>query len=165
LPTHGQDLTVLSLTQLAQLTRRKRETIRRRLDGFAPVRTNGRGRYYDSAGALEMIFVAETIDLSRERARLARAQAQAQELKNQETEGRLLDFDDVVQTWSMQITAAKSKLRAIPKTLVSRSALPKRYVRVVLRRIDEALAELGGDGVPPQRKRRVPARSATGVRS
>ena len=164
MPTHKINLTVLTLTQLGELVGRKPATVRRMLDGIEPIRTDGRSRFYESRPALERIFGSDTIDLSRERARLACAQAHAQELRNAESEGRLLDRDEVIETSSARIVAAKSKLRAIPKRLVSSGELPKCYARVMLRRVDEALTELAGDGVPPQRKRRRPARSATGAR-
>ena len=165
MPTHKSDLTVLTLTQLGQLVGRKPETIRRMLDGLEPIRTDGRSRFYESRPALERIFGTDTIDLSRERARLASAQAGAQELKNEETAGRLLDRDEVIQTWSQRIIAAKSKLRSIPKRL--RSRVPRftaSMARLVQQMIDEALDELAGDGIPPQRKRRRPAQSATRAR-
>ena len=148
MPTHKPDLTVLTLTQLSELVGRKHETVRRMLDGLKPIRTDGRSRFYESRPALERIFGTDTIDLSRERARLASAQAGAQELKNEETAGRLLDRDEVVKTWATRISAAKSKLRSIPKRL--RSMVPRftaSMAVMVQKMIDEALDELAVDGV------------------
>ena len=155
MPTHKGDLTILTLTQLSELVGRKPHTVRRRLDGLPPVRTNGRTRYYNSAAALELIYLTETADLSRERARLAKAQSFAQELKNQETEGRLLDRDEVIETSSARIVAAKSKLRAIPKKLRTRiPGFTVAMARMVLEQIDEALTELARDGLPARRNAR-----------
>ena len=68
-----------------------------------------------------------------------------------ELEGELLRYTDVVQTWTAQIVACKRRLRGIPKVMVSRGELPKLYAQPVLRRIDEALNDLAGDGVPRER--------------
>ena len=84
MPTHKPDLTRLSITQLAAMVKCKPHTMRRRLDGLEPKQTSGRSRLYDSADALERYFTGENLDLSRERARLAAAQAEKVEVDNLE---------------------------------------------------------------------------------
>jgi len=90
LPTHRCDRSVLRLSQLVDLTRRKPQTLRRKLDGLEPVRTDGRTRYYASADALARIYGSPEADLARESARLAAAQAAWVERENLLAVGRIL---------------------------------------------------------------------------
>lgn len=93
-------------------------------------------------------------DLAAERARLAQAQTRAQELKNAELEGRLVDRQAVIEVVTTRITAAKSKLRGIPKRAVRRiPGLTREMAQALLKMIDEVLNDLAGDTVPAARPR------------
>ena len=56
MPTHGPDLSRVSLSQLRTLTGRGERTIRKLLAGLEPVDEDGRTRWYDSGAALSRIF-------------------------------------------------------------------------------------------------------------
>ena len=61
-------------------------------------------------------------DYSREKARLAKEQADAQAMRNAATRREMLDAGEVVQRWSAIVSGARSALLAVPKRL--RDVLP-----------------------------------------
>lgn len=83
-------------------------------------------------------------NLTAERARLAREQADSQALKNSIARGEHLPASEVLRTWSETLRAARSRLLAVPSRL--RSALPH-LTTADVERIDRefrnALEELG----------------------
>lgn len=94
-------------------------------------------------------------DLVRERAKLAREQAEAVSLRNGERRGELIRREDVLSTWASHIGVVKSQLRAIPKRLViSVPGFTREMARPTLALIDDALNALAGDAVPRARRRR-----------
>lgn len=91
----------------------------------------------------------EELDLVTERARLAKEQADHQELKNAQLRGELLERSEVETTWARMILAAKERLRSIPATARVRIPGLTPAQAVTLRDlIDEALTELADDGTP-----------------
>lgn len=88
-----------------------------------------------------------------ERSRLDAANADLKELELALLRGELLRRADVRETWATQITAAKARLRAIPKRLaVSVPGFSRTMATVALKLIDEVLHELAGDGAPPSKR-------------
>lgn len=90
----------------------------------------------------------EPIDLALERARLARVQTEAGELKNAVMRRELVPARAVLEHWAQQTVATRTHLRAIPSQL--KGAIPHMTAdEVVLARklIDRALSELA-DGLP-----------------
>lgn len=154
MPTHKPDLSELSLGQLVQLTGSTHRTIKARLRGLKPIRTDGRTLFYDPQRALPMIFkVGNVIDLQEESARLKREQARGEAMKNAKASGSLLERDDVVETWSAKIAAAKRKLRAVAGQAQTRiPRVTRAMARELLKMIDEALDDLSGDGLPAGRR-------------
>lgn len=65
---------------------------------------------------------AQSIDYQVQKARLAKAQADAQEMKNAIANGELLKTEEAVQAWSEIVSGARSALLAVPKRL--RDLLP-----------------------------------------
>lgn len=87
------------------------------------------------------------VDLTAERARLAREQANHQELLIAKAKGELVPRDAVVLTLQRIVLAAREKLRAIPsraKTLIPK--LTRKDLARLLEMIDDALSELSEDG-------------------
>lgn len=113
MPTHKPDFGVLTVSQLAQLTGRKRETVRRKLEGLVPVREDGRACYYRARDALAAIFDSE-LDLTRERARLAREQSELTALRVEEARGGLIPLEDAEQAIVALLSGLRAQLLAIP---------------------------------------------------
>ena len=91
------------------------------------------------------------------RARKRAAEAGLRELELAERRGELLNRVDVRSTWETKITAAKLRLRALPKTAVTRLRLTREQGTGLAELIDELLRSLAGDGLPPKRRTRAPA--------
>ena len=64
----------------------------------------------------------DALDYGVQKARLAKAQADAQEMQNLEAMNKLLQLDDVVQRWSEVTAGVRAALLAVPKRL--RDSLP-----------------------------------------
>jgi hypothetical protein len=78
------------MTQIAELTGRARETIRKRLRGLKPVAKDGKTLWYAPREALPLLFGASGLDLSAERARLAKEQADGIAMRNAATRAELV---------------------------------------------------------------------------
>ena len=140
----------LSLNQLVRLTGRNYRTIKKRLEGLEPLREDGKSIFYDPKEALPLIYEVpdQADDLSDERARLAREQADAQALKNAEARGELVRAERVLTAWQKVAVALKEKLRALPARARRRiRKLTLKDVRVLRKLIAEALEELAEDGL------------------
>jgi phage terminase Nu1 subunit (DNA packaging protein) len=88
-----------------------------------------------------------------ERSRLDAARAELTELELAQRRGELLRRPDVEETWSSKITAAKGRMRAIPKRLaVLVPGFTRTMATATLKLIDEALHELAGDGAPAAKR-------------
>ena len=87
------------------------------------------------------------LDLTAERARLARELANKEELLVAKVKGELVPREAVVLTLQRIVLAAREKLRAIPsraKTLIPK--LTRKDLTRLLEMIDDALSELSEDG-------------------
>lgn len=103
-----------------------------------------------------------TLDLTNERARLAKAQADKTELEVAELHGEMVRVPEVTEAWSKHIAAARARLLALPSKAAARVAAPALLAETqeLLRGIvDEALNELAGDGLPERTRARI-ARAA-----
>ncbi len=141
----------MNLSEFVELTGRGYRTVRQRLSDLEPLRQSpGGGIYYDARAALSRIYeVPETDPLSAERARLAREQADAQELKNRQLEGELISrrrAEDLLQRLAI---SAKERLRAIPAMAPGKiPKLTKADVVKLRKMIDDALRELASSQLP-----------------
>ena len=87
----------------------------------------------------------QTLDLTAERARLAKEQADKTALENQEKRGRLVDIQPVRELWVRHISDAKMRLLSIPKKIAAPLANCKTVLQaeaVVEAAIYAALQEL-----------------------
>jgi hypothetical protein len=94
-----------------------------------------------------------SLDLNAERARLAKAQADHQEMRNAELGGRLLDVDTIAAELDRAFGAVRAKLLALPHRAapVVRPDDPARAFAVLTQVVGETMAELrrgGGGGTP-----------------
>ncbi len=89
-----------------------------------------------------------SLDLTAERAKLARAQTEATELKNAEARGSLIPADLVLEHWAGQHATVKAHLRAVPHQLkTEHPEVPVEHVEAVRKLIDQACAHYA-DGLP-----------------
>ena len=89
---------------------------------------------------------AASLDLTQERARLAREQADAQELKNQQSRGELVRADAVAAEWGDMIRLMRSNLLAVPARCRQRnSGFGLEETELIRREITEALEAISND--------------------
>lgn len=140
--THKADLSEVSQSQLAELTGFRRETIRRRLEGLDTTRTDGRTLYYSPRTALAKIYgQAGSADLDAQKMRLAKEQADGQELKNKKTRAELIPASDNAATIIGLATLVSQRMQGVgPK--VAPLAHTAETVAEAESIISEALTEL-----------------------
>lgn len=91
----------------------------------------------------------ESLVLTRERSRLAREQADRQELDNAERRGELVELAAVTDAWANRLVSLRARLRAIPTKLgpqltnITDAAVISAQIRAD---IDGALEELADEG-------------------
>jgi phage terminase Nu1 subunit (DNA packaging protein) len=114
MPTHAADLSKLSISQLAAVSGFDRRTVRARLRGLEPVEQTGRELRCESREALAMLYTGDALELNRERARLASAQAVGQTMKNAELRRELVRGDQV-EAWFVKVCSELAmRLRTVP---------------------------------------------------
>jgi phage terminase Nu1 subunit (DNA packaging protein) len=116
MPTHS-DLSRVSVSDLEQLTGLRRETLRKRLKAEPAVKAaakDGRTVWYPARAALERVYLGEALDLTRERARLAKEQADKLEMENAQARGELVPGDQV-EAWGVRLAGEiRTKCLAVP---------------------------------------------------
>lgn len=141
-------LALLTTQQLAELSARKPPTVKRKLQeaGVEPVREEGNALFWDPKQALGVLFGSgDKLDLSDERARLAKEQADAQELKNAEARGELVPRSDVERVLVAAASGLSQRLRGVPSKVAPRvhaAATIAEAEEVIRQEIEEALSEL-----------------------
>jgi hypothetical protein len=89
----------------------------KRLEDCEPCEIKGRSKLYKIAGVAPAILKMDKpddLDLTQERARLAKAQADKTELQLEVENGNLLPVDEVESVWSDVTTAIRAKLLSLP---------------------------------------------------
>lgn len=113
------DLSELTINQLTELTGRTARTIKKRLADVSPVRTTDHASYYSPREALPAIFLGDpkpndSLDLTRERARLAREQADATAIKNAQARNELAPISLLTVVLGKVCTRIAAILETIP---------------------------------------------------
>jgi hypothetical protein len=152
------DISWVSIEQLVTLTGRHRGTVMKKLEGLA-FKADGAAKTYHAPEALKRIFVGSDWNLDRERAKLAAAQAKAQEMRNAETRRELVRASDVESWLVTLLSGLVLRLRAVP----SKSAPEAHDAETIAaceaairKHQDEALEEAAGaKWIGPARKRRA----------
>jgi hypothetical protein len=143
-----------NLSELAELTGKSWRTVKRRLNdaGVQPIEKGKKSDIFDSAKALEAIYVvasveSATLDLQDERARLAKWQADKTEQEVELRAGRMLDLDAVVGWISDDYAIVKARLTQIPDAVSAALSadIAPRVSADVRTLIHEALAELSAE--------------------
>ncbi len=139
-----QDLTELTINQLAELTGSTNRTVKKRLAEVAPVRVSANASYYSPREALPAIFLGDpsandSRDLTRERARLAREQADATALKNAQARNELAPVDLIRWTLNRVGTRIVAILDTIPGNVKRRVPhLSAAHVELIKREVVKA---------------------------
>ena len=121
----------VSYNQLTDLTGFSFRTLKKRMDGLQPVGTNRtKANLWDSAEALPLIYAwrskaaeeyngktAEKLELTNERAMLAREQRIGQEIKNARERQELIPSSAIAEAWGRIVSAVKRQLLALPGRL------------------------------------------------
>lgn len=111
----------LTVRELAELTGMSQPMIRPRLQGLATKPGKANAVLYDSREALRALYVTDSggddLDLSQERARLAKAQANITEMQEAELRGELVRSGEVISHWQAIITNAKTQLLGLPRRI------------------------------------------------
>lgn len=148
-----------SVNQLSELTGQDRRTINRRLKSLTPQK-QGRANLYESTEALPLLYGVEregpVLDLSQERAGLAREQRLVAEIRRKEASGELIPAQIVVELGAALVAAARSKLLGIHSKIRSRYPelspdIPDDFEQLII----EALSELGNNGIPRDLQARI----------
>ena len=146
----------ISLRDLAELTGITKDTLSIRLRGLSARPGPRNSNLYDSRDALRRIYASETgggeddLDLSQERARLAKSQANITEMQEAELRNELVRASEVTTYWSAILSNARVQLLSLPKRvghLVLGVPTLGEVENVILTEIETTLHELA-DFVP-----------------
>ena len=112
----------VNIKQLADLTELNYRTVKSRLKRLTPLEESSKGIIYSSADALALLYEAKTdsqdgLNLTAERARLAKEQADGQALKNAESRKELIPVSQIKEVWARIITSARNNFLALPSRL------------------------------------------------
>ena len=118
---------LINLQKIEQLTGITFKTIKKRLQDseVAPLRSEGKSLFYDSRVALPALYAqprAEACDLTAERAKLARAQAEKATVETQKMLGNLVDKEEWCTAWASVFVQLKDRLLSIALKVSSRAA-------------------------------------------
>jgi len=148
-------MTDVTVKELAELVGVSTVTIRSKLGSLPAKTTRLRGQnVYESAYALKQIYLgdadADALDLSQERARLAKAQANITEMQEAELRGELVRIGEVEAYWAQIFNNIKAQLIGLPRRaghLVLGVSNLGEVENVILTEIETTLHELA-DFVP-----------------
>lgn len=146
-----------TLSEAADYTGKTWRTVKRRAEeaGLQPVKRTKKADFYASDALCAVIFAAESadsgdLDLNKERARLAKWQADKTEQDVELRAGRLLEADAVIQWIGNMIATVKSRLVQVPDAVghIVDARFAAAVAAEVRRLIYEALEELSASGGP-----------------
>jgi len=152
-----------SVSRLACELAMDRRALGKRLEGLQPVSESKSAggkrteRKYRLADVISHLANPddEKLDLTHERAKLARLQQQKIGFEIEELRGSLIRIDAVIEHWRGKIAACRAKLLSLPSRLAAQVAAPSKLVEAQERAqalVYEALNELAGTGAPPDAK-------------
>ncbi len=138
-----------NITDLADMCGMHRETVRKRLRDLPKAEGNGREVCYDSVEALPRLYRVNghggPLDLSEERAKLAKSQTERVSLDVQRLQAELLDTDDVRRAWSDLVERFEHECAVLPAAMAhaAMGATTVREIEESTRKIvDAALTRL-----------------------
>jgi hypothetical protein len=144
-------MTDVSTRELAELCGLNVETIRLKVKELPAKPGPNRQNLYDSTVALRLIFLgdkdADALDLSQERARLAKSQANITEMQEAELRNELVRGGEVETYWAQIIINAKMQLMGLPRRighLVLGVPTLGEVESVIAAEVEATLSELAG---------------------
>lgn len=146
-------MSLLSVRQLAELTGKDISTINKALDGVRFTPGPRRSHLYESKEALALVYSGpgyqeKDLDLTKERARLARAQADVTEMQKAEMEGRLIDTEVAITQWQGLVANSRARLLAMPSKIAHLvvGVTHGEAQGIIASAVEEALNELAEEG-------------------
>ena len=122
------------------------------------VKRAGRGRYLLKESVQAVVEhqrgiaagrggASQVLDLTAERARLAKEQADAQALKNAVARGELVLAEEVAQAWERLVLTSRNAMLAVPSRCGERLSLNSFQVETIDREVREALEALTNEEI------------------
>ena len=145
---HEKISTKISLADLEKLTGCTYKTLVKRLKDLSPVEKASKALYYDSREALPLIYQSNnsgTLDLTKEKARLAKVQADKIEFELEKLKGKSVDIEEWGEEWARMISAFKTNLRNMANKIAGAVTLcnnREENYALIKEAVDEALDEL-----------------------
>ena len=144
----------LNLRELEELTGFTFKTLKKKLYGIAPAKKDTHGNFYALKEILPSLYLTKddgSLNLSEERARLAKAQAEKTEYELGRMKEELLPANDIETLWVKYIVNVRSKLLLLPKKL-AKELKGITDIKTIEQKLEEHiyinLTELGqGEGV------------------
>ncbi len=143
---------VWTLNGLAAETGLDRRTLAKRLVGVTPADEKGDVKLYRLADVLPALGLGATpnkaqLDLTAERARLAKEQADKTAIQNEERRGEIIPVADVIERWTRIAETVKRRLLGLPSKVAPRLAMKpvSEVFRVLDEQVRETLIELSGE--------------------
>jgi hypothetical protein len=144
-------LNVVNIEGLCEMTGQTFRTVRKRLAGLEPVQRTNRGIYYDAVHALPLLFPKEkpSEQLSIERARLTKIQAELAKIDLDKLRNNLIPIEEVVGELACEYDFVRGTLRCIlTDSLVERIRIetdPAKVQTLLADAINQGLEELSDD--------------------
>jgi phage terminase Nu1 subunit (DNA packaging protein) len=146
-------VSLLSIRQIAELTGKDQGTIRRGLEGVRFTEGQRGAHLYESRDVLPLIYAGpgyqeQDLDLTKERARLARAQADVTEMQKAEMEGRLIDTGIAISQWQGLVANSRARLLSMPSKIAHLvvGVTHGEAQGIIASAVEEALNELSETG-------------------
>jgi phage terminase Nu1 subunit (DNA packaging protein) len=149
----------LSLNDACRLLGKKPDTLKKWFSNGCPHEREGKGYRVRISAVFDWRIAHEKSlaaglggaaipSVEVERALLARAQREGQEMENAKKRGKLVDADAVRVEFASRIVACRAKLLALPDSVAARLGIPNPRVaaKMIREEITTALKELAADG-------------------
>lgn len=147
--TARKSLRLLNVSQIAEVLGISTATASARLnaEGVEAAEIRGRVKVFDAPTALRALLVGSGgLDAQQERARFDRARSEAQEMKNAQRRGELVEGSAVVRTWSAKAVIVKNRLRALPaQAAATIPGVTPAVAKKLAVLVDRALTDLADD--------------------
>lgn len=150
------DLSRMTINQLSEVTGSSFRTIKKKLAGCEPAKTEGRQVFFETQKALRLIYLSneakegnsvelELLDPQLQKARLDKARTEKVELEIEVLKGSLIPADQVEKAWSDLVIAFRAKILSLHSKISPQLAALKTIPEIELKlktELREALAEL-----------------------
>lgn len=152
---------LISLSYAADLTGKAHRTVKRYAEAL-PIVKEGRSHMVESRDLLPLLFGVqasdgEKLDLSQERARLAKMQADKAAIELQKLRGEVVDIEEATQEIGEAFAHVRAKLLALPSkmtplvySLSTHAEIQEALRESIYEALDELAHGLSGDDASPR---------------